>query len=99
MKLSTIVISALFVAAPEIAFAGASWTEVYKGMGTDSDRDNACSSANSNAAMNAASACMVRRGFQGGQNDQGCSCQCNPFSGSQICTCTDTLVISCESNR
>jgi hypothetical protein len=99
MKLKMLVFAACATFVPALALAGSTWTEMYRGMGSDASRDNACSAANSSAVMNAAAACIARRGFQGGQNDQGCSCQCNQFGDSQICTCTDTIQITCESNK
>jgi hypothetical protein len=84
-----------------LALAGSTWSEVYRGVGSGDSRDNACSSANSNATMNAIVACTAHRpiGAQSDVNDKGCSCQCETIGDNQLCTCTDTMVITCQSNR
>ncbi len=84
-----------------IALGGSTWTEVFRGFGSGDSHDNACSAANANATMNAIVACTAHRpvGTQADVNDKGCSCQCNKIGDDKLCTCTDTVIITCQSLR
>lgn len=77
------------------ALAGDSWIEMFYGMGAAGDREAACGSAESNARMSSASACMARRGYKS-DDSFNCSCQTSGSGDSTMYTCNGTLKVRCS---
>jgi hypothetical protein len=88
------IVVAVTLCVPAVAIAGNTYIARAVGSGSDADRGNACSSATNAANMQVSYACGA--GSVQGTQDQGCSCQCNPMGDGQICTCTDSINVTCE---
>src|SRR3954470_4894450 len=86
-------LSLMLAAAVSIATSTAPWTERYFGVGSASDKGQACGLARDHARGNSDRACVEKRGTRGGSAYTDCICA---SAGESMEICNVNLKVLCD---
>ena len=87
--------SALVTLVASLAFAANNWMEPYSSLGSASDRESACTQAESQTRVLSLTACLGRRGVRSDEQFS-CSCSTMKLGDSETFMCTGTLKVYCS---